>query len=166
MEMVTATEIVMEGFSVKEESMVALTHNDVQLVQPNSPASLLTAIPCPFGLITHQNESGIVTLQGRPGRRITRYFVVAKANIAIPEGGTVSPISIALQSDGGILVTSRAIVTPAAAGDYFNVTAIGVIDASYCCCNRVAVINNSDIPTGGTAPAINIQNLVVVIENE
>lgn len=147
--------------------MAVFTHNGVQLVQPNSPASLLTAVPCPWGLIRHQNESGIVTLQNKPGYYTTRYLVIAKANIALPEGGTVTPISIALQSEGGVLVTSKAIVTPAAVQDYFNVTSIGVVETSCGCCNRVAVINSTEPTTGETvtpAQAIDIQNLVVVID--
>lgn len=144
--------------------MAVFTYNAVQTVNPNQVALLNTAVPCPYGFVTHQNESGTVTLKNIPGSCRTRYMCIAKANIAIPEDGTVNPISIALASEGGVLVTSRAIVTPAAALNYFNVICIGVVEAQPGCCNRVSVVNDSDTPTSGSAPAINIQNLVLVID--
>ena len=52
-------------------------------------------------------------------------------NIAIPTGGAVSPISIALSVSGEPLASATAIVTPAAVEDYFNVfTAVRLLFAT------------------------------------
>ena len=49
-------------------------------------------------------------------------------------------------------------MTPAAAGDYFNVTSTAVIGVPRCCCYTVAVENVSEAQGTGAAPAIDVQN--------
>jgi hypothetical protein len=129
---------------------------------------LNTSIPCTKGYIFHRNESGIVTLRGivnNPSGCFARYQVTFNGNIAIPEGGTVGPIAIALAIDGEPILTSRAIVTPAAASEappstdnYFNVTSTAIITVPKGCCFNVSVENVSEAPIGDVAPAINVQN--------
>ena len=81
------------------------------------------------------------------------------ANIALPEGATVGPISVALAIDGEPVQTSRAIVTPAAAEEYFNVTSTAIITVPKGCCFTVAIENTSaPAAAGGVAPEINVQN--------
>jgi hypothetical protein len=148
--------------------MPEFTYNPVQLVQPNQPVLLNTSIPCTKGYIFHRNESGIVTLRGivnNPSGCFARYQVTFNGNIAIPEGGTVGPIAIALAIDGEPILTSRAIVTPAAASEappstdnYFNVTSTAIITVPKGCCFNVSVENVSEAPIGDVAPAINVQN--------
>lgn len=76
-----------------------------------------------------------------------------------------SPISVALAIDGEPLLTSRAIVTPAAVDEYFNVTSTAFIDVPKGCCFTIAVENTSTSATPGTtpAPAINVQNANLVV---
>jgi hypothetical protein len=148
--------------------MPEFTYNPVQLVQPNQPVLLNTSISCTKGYIFHRNESGIVTLRGivnNPSGCFARYQVTFNGNIAIPEGGTVGPIAIALAIDGEPILTSRAIVTPAAASEappstdnYFNVTSTAIITVPKGCCFNVSVENVSEAPIGDVAPAINVQN--------
>lgn len=141
--------------------MAEYVYNPVQLVQPNQPVLLTDSIPCNKGYIYHRNMSGIVTLRGIVNNRcacFARYNVEFTGNISIPEGGTVSPISVALAIDGEPILTSRAIITPAAADDYGNVTSTAIITVPKGCCFNVSVENTSEAPTGGTAPAINVQN--------
>ncbi len=141
--------------------MAEFTYNPVQLVQPNQPVILNDSIRCNKGYVLHRNESGLVTLRGavnHPNGCFARYQVTFNGNIAIPTGGTVSPISIALAIDGEPILTSRAIYTPAAVDEYGNVTSTAIITVPKCCCFNVSVENTSEIPTGGTAPAINVQN--------
>jgi hypothetical protein len=148
--------------------MPEFTYNPVQLVQPNQPVLLNTSIPCTKGYIFHRNESGIVTLRGivnNPSGCFARYQVTLNGNIAIPEGGTVGPIAIALAIDGEPILTSRAIVTPAAASEappstdnYFNVTSTAIITVPKGCCFNISVENVSEAPIGDVAPAINVQN--------
>lgn len=44
--------------------MAEFAYNPVQLVAPNQPVLLNTAIACNKGYVLHRNESGIVILRG------------------------------------------------------------------------------------------------------
>ena len=143
--------------------MAEFTYNPIQLVNPNQPVILNTSIPCNKGYVFHRNESGIVTLRGIVNNScacFARYQVTFNGNIAVPTGGTVGPISVALAIDGEPILTSRAIVTPAAVDDYFNVTSTAIITIPKGCCFNVSVENTSESATPATvpAPAINVQN--------
>lgn len=143
--------------------MAEYTANAIQLVQPNQPAVLNTSIACPRGYVLHRNESGIVTLRGivnNPTSCFARYQVTFNGNIAVPDGGTVGAISVALAIDGEPLLTSKAIVTPAAVDEYFNVTSTAIITVPRGCCFNVSVENTSESadPATTPAPAINVQN--------
>lgn len=147
--------------------MAEYTYNQIQLVEPNQPVILLDSIPCPNKNVIHRNESGILTLRGRSNNccaQFARYQVTFNGNIAIPEGGTVGPIAIALAIAGEPIQTSRAIVTPAAVDNYFNVTSTAIIDVPVGCCYNVSVENVSQPATvGGAAPEINVQNANLVV---
>ena len=142
--------------------MAEYTYNPIQLVEPNQNIILLDNIRCPKGYVLHRNESGIVILRGIVNNTcgcFARYQVTFNANIAIPEGGTVGPIAIALAIGGEPVLTSRAIVTPAAVDEYFNVTSTAIITVPRGCCFNVAVENvSAPADVGGVAPAINVQN--------
>ena len=143
--------------------MAEYAFNQEQTVQPNQAVLLNTVIPCNKGYVYHREQSGILTLRGKvncPCACFARYQVTFNGNIAIPEGGTVGPISISLAIDGEPIPTSRAIVTPAAAGDYFNVTSTEIITVQKGCCFNVSVENTSESATPATtpAPAITVQN--------
>lgn len=147
--------------------MAEFTQNAVQTVNPNQPVTLVTSIGCPKGYVYHRNGSGIVTLRGITNNCFARYQVTFNGNIAIPDGGTVGPISVALAIDGEPILTSRAIVTPAAAADnpptqnnFFNVTSTALITIPKGCCFNVSVENTSESATPATtpAPAILVQN--------
>ena len=111
---------------------------------------LIDSIPCPRGQVVHRNGSGILTLRGCASGNscFARYEVSFGANIAVPEGGTPAAIAIALALDGEPLQTSRAIVTPAAAEQYFNVTSTAIITVPKGCCYTLAV-ENVDAGVGG-----------------
>lgn len=150
--------------------MAEFTYNLPQTVQPNQPVILNTAIACPRGYVLHRNESGIVTLRGivnNPSCCFARYQCTFNGNIAIPDGGTVGPISVALAIDGEPILTSRAIVTPAATAtdpvtqeNFFNVTSTAIITVPRGCCFNISVENTSESLTPATtpAPAILVQN--------
>lgn len=143
--------------------MSEFVYNPIQLVQPNQPVILETAIACPKGYVLHRNDSGIITLRGivnNPYSCFARYQVTFNGNIAVPEDGTVGAISVALAIDGEPIATSRAIVTPAAVDEYFNVTSTAIITVPRGCCFNISVENVSESATPATtpAPAINVQN--------
>lgn len=143
--------------------MAEFLNNDIQVVQPNQPVLLRTSIGCPNGYVYHRPESGILTLRGivkNPCACFARYQVTFNGNIAVPEGGTVGPIALALAIDGEPILTSKAIVTPAAVDEYNNVTSTAIITVPKGCCFNVSVENVSESATPATvpAPAINVQN--------
>lgn len=148
--------------------MAEFTYNPIQLVEPNQNVILNNSIGCNKGYVLHRNESGIVTLRGIvncPNAPFARYQVTFNANIALAEGATVGPIAVALAISGEPLQTSRAIVTPAAVDEYFNVTSTAFITVPRGCCTNIAVENVSVSATPGTTPApeINVQNANLVV---
>lgn len=110
---------------------------------------------CKKGFITHRSGSGVFRLKGTGCRAI--YKVEFNANIAVATGGTVGPISVALQEDGETLGNATAIVTPAAIGDFFNVSLSTFIYIPCNCCVTVSVENTSDTP-------IDVSNANIVFE--
>lgn len=147
--------------------MAEYVSNAVQVVQPNQPVLLNDSIPCNRGYVYHRNGAGIVTLRGivnNPACCFARYQVTFNANIAVPADGTVGAIAIALAISGEPILTSRAIVTPAAVDEYFNVTSTAIIDVPKGCCFNVSVENVSEGATAADTPtAINVQNANLVI---
>jgi hypothetical protein len=114
-----------------------------QIVAAGQNLLFLDSIACPRGYVVHRNGSGILTLRGITGgcNPFARYQVTFNGNIAIPEGGTVAAIAAALSLNGEELQYSRAIVTPAAAEQYFNITCTRTIDVPKGCCYTLAVEN-------------------------
>ena len=142
--------------------MAEYAYNPVQLVENGQNIILDTVIPCNKGYVYHRNQSGTLILRGIvncPQGCFARYQVTFNGNLALPEGATVGPISVALTIDGEPIQTSRAIVTPAAVNEYFNATSTAIITVPKGCCFSVSVENTSSAAAaGGVPPAINIQN--------
>lgn len=108
--------------------------------------------------IVHRAGSGLVTLRGlTSGQCRARFKVSFGGNIAIPTGGTVGPVSVALAVGGEPLSSATAIVTPAAVENYFNVFVAAFIEVPRGCCVTVAVKNTS-------AQAVNIANSNLIVE--
>lgn len=78
--------------------------------------------------------------------RSATYLCDFGANIAIPTGGTVEPISLALTIDGATIPASTMIATPAAVEEYFNVSRAINADVWNGCCETVSVRNTSTQP--------------------
>ena len=120
-----------------------------EFVQTQSPQNvafgqnllLADSIRCPNGYVIHRNGSGILTLRGCGSNCFARYQVTFNGNIAVPEGGTAAAIAGALAIDGEALQSSRAIVTPAAVEQYFNITSTAIITVPKGCCYTVALEN-------------------------
>lgn len=146
--------------------MAEFTYNPIQVVEPNQNVIFNTSIGCNRGYVLHRNESGIVTLRGivnNPCGTFARYQVTFNGNIAVPEGETVGPISLAIAINGEALQTSQAIVTPAAVDNYFNVTSTAIIDVVKGCCPSISVKNTSVGEGTAAAPSINVQNANLVV---
>lgn len=143
--------------------------NDVQEVALYSPILFRSSIPCNRGLIIHEDETGNFILRGvntgNSCNQWTHYQVTFNGNIAIPEGGTVTPIAVALTVNGEPRYVSRAIFTPAAVEEYGNVTSTAIIKVPRCCCYSLGVeaVPATTDPTVTPAPIIEVQNANLTI---
>ena len=131
----------------------------IQEVEQGQNVLLNDSIPCTKGYVIHRNGSGILTLRGIVNNacsNFARYQVEFNGNIAIPTGGTVEEISIALAINGEPIQSSRARVTPTAVESYFNVTSLANITVPRGCCYTLSVENTS-------GQAIEVQNANLTI---
>ena len=112
---------------------------------------------CKKGYIVHNDSSGIFRVKGDPRSCRTIYKVHFNANIAIAEGGTVEPISVALTQNGEVLRNAIATVTPAAIGDFGNVGFETFIELPCGCCDTISIENIS-------ATAIDVINANIIID--
>ena len=140
--------------------------NPVQTVALNAPILFNASIPCNKGYVYHEDETGVFILRGITCNCFARYQVTFNGNIAIPEGGEVTPIAVALAVSGEPRLTSRAIFTPAAVDEYGNVTSTALITVPKGCCFSLSV-EYVDATTDDAAvtptPLINVQNANLVI---
>jgi hypothetical protein len=140
--------------------------NAEQFVNLNAPVIFTASIPCRRGYVYHENSTGIFILRGiTNGQCFATYQVTFNGNIALPDGATVTPISIAITVNGEPRLTSRAIFTPAAADEYGNVTCTAIIKVPRGCCFSLSVesVPATTDPTVTPAPIINVQNANLVI---
>ena len=113
---------------------------------------------CHKGYIQHRDTSGIFFLKGATNGCRAVYRVTFNGNIAIATGGTVEPISVALTINGEELGNATATVTPAAIGDFFNVSITTFVDIPCGCCVTVSVENVSD------TTAIDVTNANIIFD--
>lgn len=134
--------------------------NAVQAVDLNSPVLFTASIPCNKGYVYHEDETGNFILRGRTPNCFARYQVTFNGNIAIPTGGAVTPIALAISVNGEVRPTSRAIFTPAAVDTYGNVTSTAIITVPQGCCFDLTVKYVSGVTDGTTTPTptINVIN--------
>ncbi len=140
--------------------------NAVQEVSLNAPILFSASIPCTKGYVYHEDETGIFILRGITCNQcFATYQVTFNGNIAIPTGGTVTPIAVAITINGEPRVTSRAIFSPAAVEEYGNVTSTAIIKVPKGCCFSLAVehVAATTDPTVTPAPVIEVQNANLVI---
>ena len=144
--------------------------NAVQTVQSNQPVIFTeNPVPCTQGYVFHRDESGNFLLASRASRpnysgcgcvRIyeTLYNVEFHANMAIPTGGTVEEIQLAVAIEGDTDPSSIMRLTPAAVEEYGNVGASVIVAVpSLCGCNGVSIRNIS-------TQDILVQNANLIIE--
>ena len=143
--------------------MAEYSANAVQIVNPGESIIFTDSpVPCKRGLVKHRDGSGNFLLSGwAPNRgcccvKAANYLVDFGANISIPEGGTVNPISVSIAIDGSTIPTSQMIVTPAAVDEYFNVSRAINVEIFKGCCETVTVRNTSNQP-------IQVQNANVIL---
>ena len=136
--------------------MAEWTSNVAQIVNPNEEVIFLeNPVPCNRGLVWEREGTGLFELKGyTPFTRRCMcqsepsaiYEVDFGANIAIPTGETVGPISLAITLGGATIPASTMIVTPAAVEEFFNVGRSINALVRKGCCETLTVRNTSTIP--------------------
>lgn len=140
--------------------MAEYSYNAVQLVSLNQPLIFNASIPCNRGCVWHDDETGNFILKGATPNCFARYQINYCGNIAVPEGGAVTPIAVAISVNGDTRPTSRAIFTPAAVDTYGNVTSTAIITVPRGCCFNVSVryVAADEDPATVPTPVIEAQN--------
>lgn len=131
--------------------------NAVQSVSANQNVYFTDTVVCGSCSITHRDDSGLVNLRGLTNQCRARFRVAFGGNIAVPAGDTVAPISLAIAINGEAVQATTMTVTPAAAGDYFNVSSSVFVDVPQGCCSTISVTNTSGI-------TIDVQNANLIVE--
>ena len=134
-----------------------ITAVTLQEVAENQNVLFTDTVICGSPSIVHRGGSGLVTLRGLTNQCRAQYKVTFGGNIAIPTGGTVEEISLALTIDGEPLGSATMIETPAAVEQFSNVFGAVYIAVPRGCCLTVGVRNTS-------AQAINVQNANLIVE--
>lgn len=134
-----------------------ITANALQTVNANQNVQFTDNVICGSCSIVHRDGSGLVTLRGNTNQCRARFRVSFGGNIAIPTGGTVEAISLALAISGEAIGPTTMIVTPAAVEEFFNIYSSIFIDVPRGCCLTVGVENIS------TQPVL-VQNANLIVE--
>lgn len=129
----------------------------LQTVAENQNVLFTDTVVCGGPSIVHRGGSGLVTLRGLTNQCRARFKVSFGGNIAIPTGGTVGPISLALTIDGEPLASTTMITTPTAVNQFNNVFSAVYISVPAGCCVTVGVRNISD-------EDISVQNANLIAE--
>lgn len=125
----------------------------------NEAIDFEASIPCTRGYVFHEDGTGVFILRGITNNCFARYRVTYTGNIAVPTGGTVAPIAVAIALNGEQRMASRAITTPAAVDEYGNVTSTAIITVPRGCCFSVSVRYVSGVTDGTTTPPVSINQI-------
>lgn len=134
-----------------------ITANALQTVGINQNVLFTDTVICGNCSIAHRDGSGLVTLRGVTNQCRARFKISFGGNIAIPAGGTVEPISLAISLDGEPITTTTMTVTPAAAEDFWNVFSAIFVEVPRGCCSTIGVRNIS-------TQAVDVQNANLIVE--
>lgn len=148
--------------------MAEYSANAVQTVQPGGFAVFTaTVVPCFAGLIQHEDDTPLFSLSGWRSNNSNTcccmrnnsvlYDTTVNMNVALSEGATVEPISVALAVGGIAYPLSQMDSTPAAVQQFNHIGTELSLPILRGCCQYVAVQNTSTQP-------IDIRNLVIKIE--
>jgi hypothetical protein len=134
-----------------------LIANALQTVEAGANVQFTDEVISGCNSILHRAGSGLATLRGITSQCRARFRVFFSGNIAIPTGGTVEAISLAIAINGEAVASTTMIQTPAAVAEFSNVASAVFIDVPAGCCITVSVKNISE-------QAIDVQNANLIIE--
>jgi len=125
----------------------------------------IVSIPCNKGCVV-PITTGVLTLQGSTSNRFARYEVTVQGNVSIPEGGAVTPIALAITLNGVEIPDSVAIVTPAAAEEFWHINTSTTVTVPCGCCVSVSaayVDATEDDATVTPTPSIFVRRRASII---
>ena len=131
--------------------------NELQTVLAGANVQFTDTVVPGKACTMHRPGSGLVTLRGVTDQCRARYKISFGGNIAVPTGGTVGAISLAIAIDGEAIAATTMTVTPAAVEEFFNVFGAIYIDIPRGCCSQISVRNVS-------TQTINVQNANLIVE--
>lgn len=134
-----------------------VTANALQTVAANQNVQFTETAVRGNCSILHREGSGLVTLRGITDQYRARFRISFGGNVAIPTGGTVAPISLAIAINGEAIGPTTMISTPAAAEEFNNVYTSVFLNVPAGCCYTISVVN-----TG--SDDINVQNANLIVE--
>lgn len=114
--------------------------------------------PCNAGLILHRDDSGAFLAKGISMKgsacgcscglrnKVVEYKVAFGANVAVPTGETVGPITVAIAVDGSTIAGTEMEVTPTVVEAFSNISRESSIPIWKGCCQTISVRNTSPIP--------------------
>lgn len=138
--------------------MAEYTAVAVQTVSANENVLFTDTTVAPSRCIMHREGSGIVTLRGSTNNQPRALFRVRfGGNVAIPAGGTIVPIVLAIAVGGEALGEATAIATIGATGSYFHIGAETIVCVPAGCCQNITIKNIGD-------GAIDVQNANLIVE--
>ena len=114
-----------------------ITSTDQNVALNNTVPFDIVSIPCNRGCVI-PITTGVLTLKGNTSNRFARYEVKLQANVAIPEGGAVTPIALAITLNGVAIPDSVAIATPVAAEEFWHINTSVTITVPCDCCISVS----------------------------
>lgn len=114
-----------------------ITSTDQNVALNNTVPFDIVSIPCNRGCVI-PITTGVLTLKGNTSNRFARYKVKLQANVAIPEGGAVTPIALAITLNGVAIPDSVAIVTPVATEEFWHINTSVTITVPCDCCVSVS----------------------------
>lgn len=123
--------------------MAEYTNSSIVAVAAGQNVPLTETAVAGKACVVHREGAGVVTLRGLTNQCKARYKVSFGGNIAVPTGGTVEAITVALAINGEPLASTTATVTPAAVENYFNIYVAAFVEVPRGCCLTVAARNTS-----------------------
>ena len=134
-----------------------LISNAIQTVANNQNVLFTDTVVKGNCSIIHREGSGLITVRGITDQCRARYKVSFGGNVAVPTGGTVGPITLALAINGEAIAASTMISTPATVDEYNNIFSAIFLDVPRSCCYQISVQNIGD-------DDVNVQNANLIIE--
>ena len=131
--------------------------NELQTVLAGANVQFTDTVVPGKACTMHRPGSGLVSLRGLTDQCRARYKISFGGNIAVPTGGAVGAMSLAIAIDGEAIAATTMTVTPAAVEEFFNVFGAVYLDIPRGCCSQISVRNVN-------TQAIEVQNANLIIE--